>query len=98
MGEEGALGETSRRAAEPISNTQMLTAWHPVHAVAVCTVSGFDPVQRDLGVVLWPSGFLEAWGTEAKKPLIFRKLAGLGPWYPMPPQKDLANKNTTGSF
>ncbi len=28
--------------------------------------------QRDPEVVVWPSGFLEAWGTEAKRPRIFR--------------------------
>jgi hypothetical protein len=28
--------------------------------------------QRDPGVVVWPSGSLEAWGTDAKKPNMFR--------------------------
>jgi hypothetical protein len=29
--------------------------------------------QRDSEVFFWPSGFLEAWGTKAKQPQIFRK-------------------------
>ena len=35
--------------------------------------------QQSLIVVYWPSGFLEAWGTKAKKPHFFRKLLVVWP-------------------
>ncbi len=39
---------------------------------------------------------LAAEGGKAKKTLVSGKGVGLWPWYPRPPKKHLANKNTSG--
>ncbi len=36
-------------------------------------------LQRDPEVVFWPSGVLEAWGTQAKRPHMFRKIVVVWP-------------------
>ena len=55
----------------------------------------YSNTQRDPLVVLWPSGFLKALGTKAKKPYLFRKvLIGLStPRY----KKTQGNTTTTRS-
>ena len=55
------------------------------HSLGGGTGSG---IQRDPVVVYWPSGFLEAWGCKANKPVFSLIIVVFGPWCPRP-QKTL---------
>jgi hypothetical protein len=77
----GMEGIAATRASHPgsavVSKRVILhcivLAWHAFFVVAfiICELL---VTQRDPVVVYWPSGFLEAWGTKAKKPQFSRNV------------------------